>query len=218
MSMSGNMPEDSDISMNSSVPGMLPKNSSLSVLEALKSRFDDVFDIDSVFAYDFAEFFNFCRYLGYYGYSPKGFRGRLQSPAEFVEHHLGNCWDQTELQREWFALHHQKTQTFLLYYYVSDDFCPSHSILTYQKDGKWHWFEPMCYGKGEDYVGIHEYVNKNALLSDFRAVFGRFGQQNGVIPEEIIDDKWSLYQYDRPKYGISDEEFYRHCRTGRKIW
>lgn len=201
------------ISTNSDIP---QKNGPMSALEALQGRFESVFDINTVLQYNFADFFDFCRYLGYYGYKTDGFDGRLQAPGEFVRHHLGNCWDQTELQREWFNQHSKKTRTFLLYYYLSDDFCPSHSILTYQEDGKCCWFEPMCYGKGENYIGIHEYSDENALLSDFRTIFERFGRQTGTLPGEMNNDKWSLYRYDQPRYGISDVEFYQHCQKGDK--
>lgn len=194
------------------------KNGSESALEALRSRFRGVFDIGTVLQYNFADFFDFCRYLGYYGYKPDGFDGRLQAPADFVKHHIGNCWDQTELQREWFEKHGYQVQTFLLYYYVTDNLCPSHSILTYQKDRKWYWFEPMCYGENEDYVGVHKYASRSTLLEDFKTVFMRFGQQLGILPDIIDTERWSLYRYLQPKYGISDLEFYDFCRTGRRIW
>lgn len=194
------------------------KNGPESILKALQGRFGAVFDIDTVLQYNFADFFDFCRYLGYYGYKPDGFDGRLQAPADFVKHHIGNCWDQTELQREWFKRHGYDFKTYFLYYYIRDDFCPSHSILAYRENGKWYWFEPMFYGADEDYVGVHEYMNENELLTDFRAKFLHYGQQTGLLPHKIDNGGGSLYEYSRPEYGISDVEFYNFCRTGRKIW
>lgn len=194
------------------------KNSPRSALEALQGRFGDVFDIGIVLQYNLADFFDFCRYLGYFGYRPRGFNGRLQAPAEFIEHHLGNCWDQTELQREWFQRHGYDFKTYLLYYYLSDDSCPSHSILVYRENGKWFWFEPMFYGASEDYIGIHDYASESELLDDFGAKFLDYGQQTGLLPHKIDKGKRSLYEYLRPKYGINDAEFYDFCRMGRKIW
>lgn len=40
--------------------------------EAPREQFGDVFDIDTVLGYDFGEFFDFCQYLGRYGYDPGG--------------------------------------------------------------------------------------------------------------------------------------------------
>lgn len=196
---------------------MPAKNGPVGALEALQGRFGDVFDVDIVLGYDFAEFFDFCQFLGYYGYKPRGFEGKLQSPRELVAHQVGNCWDQTELQREWFERHGYQIKTYLLYYYLNDDCCPSHSILTYRDDrGEWCWFEPMLCGTAVEYSGIHRYASEAELLQDFQQIFARFGQKSGLLPERLQAGKWSLYEYERPKYGISDSEFYAHCRRGKR--
>lgn len=75
------------------VAGMASKNGLVGAIEALRDRFGGVFDIDIVLGYEFAEFFDFCQYLGYFGYNAGGFAGKLQSPIELVRHHVGNCWD-----------------------------------------------------------------------------------------------------------------------------
>lgn len=196
---------------------MVAKNGLVGALEALRGRFDRVFDIDIVLAYEFAVFFDFCRYLGYFGYKADGFAGRLQSPRELVRHHVGNCWDQTELQRWWFENRGYSVQTYLLYYYLTDDCCPSHSILAYRDGDEWCWFEPMFCGTAVEYCGVHRYVDEDELLKDLRRVFALNGQQTGRLPEELEEKRWALYEYTRPEYGVSDTEFYNHCREGRKL-
>ena len=196
--------------------GMASKNGLVGALEALRDRFRGVFDIDIVLGYEFAEFFDFCQYLGYFGYNAGGFAGKLQSPVELVQHHVGNCWDQTELQREWFEERGYDVRTYLLYYYLTDDCCPSHSILVYQDGDAWCWFEPMFCGTKVEYSGVHRYESEEELLQDLKRVFALNGQRTGMLPKKLEDERWALYEYTRPKYGISDEEFYNHCRTGRK--
>lgn len=141
----------------------------------------------------------------------------LQSPVELLENQIGICWDQTELQRAWFASQGIPTATYFLYYYLSDDNCPSHSILTFMQNGKPHWFEPMFKNTKVYYTGIHSYDSLEQLLADFRTVFIRNGQASGILPTDFHLKNIELYRYDRPTYGISGNEFYNHCRTGDKI-
>lgn len=234
---------------NNALGGIVRKSALLGAQEGLEGHFANVFDIDIVLGYKMAEFFDFCRYLTFYGYKADGFEGKLSAPEELVRNHVGNCWDQTELQREWFEKHGHEVKIYLLYYYVRDDLCPSHSILAFRgkssdfggedgtkkglkqgfrdgfKEGKWYWFEPMFGrsqgdsgdGLGVEYAGIHEYDSERELLADFWRVFGLNGQRTGKLPEKLEKERWALYEYERPEYGISDVEFYNHCRMGRKI-
>jgi len=180
-------------------------------------RFEKVRDLETVLKYDFEEFFEFCQFLCLYGYRAEGFAGRLQSPEELVQRQVGNCWDQTELQREWFERHGYEVWTYLLYYYVTDDFCPSHSILAYRENGKWVWFEPMFCGTAVEYLGVHRYESEAELLEDLRRVFALNGQKSGMLPDKLEDERWVLYEYTRPEYGVGDVEFYEHCRRGRRF-
>lgn len=206
--------------------GIGRKSGPQSVQEGLRGRFSEVFDIDIVLGYKMAEFFDFCRYLTLYGYKADGFDGKLSSPEKLARNQVGNCWDQTELQREWFEKHDYEVRTYLLYYYIRDDFCPSHSILVFRGGARWYWFEPMFARNRKDsvddwtsveYAGIHEYESERELLADFRRVFALNGQKTGRLPKILEEKRWALYEYTKPKYGISDAEFYEHCREGRKI-
>ena len=141
----------------------------------------------------------------------------LQSPAELLQNQIGICWDQTELQRAWFSSQGIPVETYFLYYYISDDNCPSHSILTFTKHGKPHWFEPMFKNTAVYYAGIHGYDSIDDLLAHFRTKFVRNGQASGFLPADFHLENLELYRYSRPTYGISGPEFYNHCRTGERI-
>lgn len=194
--------------------GIAQKSALLSSQGALGGHSACVFDIDGVLRLDFDEFFDFCQKINY---RAEGFAGKLQSPEEFVEHRVGNCWDWTELQRRWFEHHKYEINTYLLYYRASEDCYPSHSILAYRKDGKWFWFEPMFHDTKVKFSGVHEYNSEDEMLEEFKEVFTRNGQLAGFLPRELTDDKWVLYEYNQPEYGLTDEEFYNHCSKGRRI-
>lgn len=176
------------------------------------------------------DFYNFCQNLPYGWIDHQGNKHRgvnnsneyfLQSPAEVLKNQIAICWDQTELQRAWFTMHGIPTETYFLYYYLSDNNCPSHSILVFykdgQKDGKPYWFEPMFHNTEVYYSGIHSFDSITELLNNLRTKFIRNGQASGLLPKDFQLENLELHQYQQPTYGISDAEFYEHCRRGPKI-
>ena len=130
----------------------------------------------------------------------------LQSPKEMIHHKVGICWDQVELERYYFKNHHFKIQTFFIVYY--DDKCPTHTFLTYEKNGKFYWFEHSW----EKYKGIHEYPNQEELFYDVNQKFIEWEIHTSFEPQNL-----RLYEYQKPKYHISVADFYKHCEHGKII-
>lgn len=171
------------------------------------------------------EFFELCKRIRY-GWvddggqvfdAPDYSRYGLQMPQETVERGYGICWDQTELQRFWFKENDYKFKTFLLYYYVSDDYCPSHSFLTYFDDNKWCWFEPMFHETKVKHCGIYQYDSLDELLADVIQKYAEVAIAEGMLPRGLKRQNWNLYEYESPEFGASDREFYEYCRKGKKI-
>ncbi len=197
---------------------MAGKSGAVGCVDDVEGHFEAKVDIDDVLMMDFWEFFDFCHELTLDGYKADGYAGKLQSPEDFVRHRVGNCWDQTELQRAWFERHGYKVKTYLLYYRLQEDCWPGHSILAFREGEKWLWFEPMFSGVAAvQYSGVHEYASERRMLEDFWRVFKENGQQMGMLPERLENEKWALYEYTRPEYGIGDVGFYDHCRRGKRI-
>lgn len=174
---------------------------------------------------DLTGFFEFCRNLEYGWADQDGKRHHgvndnryyLQSPADLLESRIGICWDQTELQRAWFETHGYEVKTYLLYYELSEDCWPSHSILVYRDAGKFCWFEPMFNGEKVYYCGIHKYDSLNELLGKLRTNFTKNAQAMELLSQYPELSRFQLYEYERPTYGLNDQEFYRHCLRGRRI-
>ena len=125
----------------------------------------------------------------------------LQSPEEVIQSSLGVCWDQVELERYYFK---DNINTYFIVNYDNNE-NPTHTFLTYQKDNKYYWFEHSF----ELYRGIHEYNSLNELLLDVKNKFISFNK--------IDEDNISIYEYTKPSYGITCEEFYQHATSGKEI-
>lgn len=89
---------------------------------------------------------------------------RLQSPRTTIERQIGVCWDQVEVEREWFIKH--SIPHFVVYIEIDDgEGCPSHTCLIYKNPGdsqNVYWFE-HSWGQ---FRGIHEYDRLNECISD----------------------------------------------------
>lgn len=128
----------------------------------------------------------------------------LQTPNEVIKNKVGVCWDQVELERYYFKNNYNVKTYFIVYY--DGGKCPTHTFLTFEKNNKYYWFEHSW----QTFRGIHEYDNLESLLVDVRDKF-----VNDFIDVNIGDVY--VYKYDKPKYHISVQDFYKHCGNGKCI-
>lgn len=130
----------------------------------------------------------------------------FQSPEEVIESKTGICWEQVELERLYFEEENIEIETYFIVYYNNN--CPSHAFLIYEEKNKYYWFEHSW----EIYKGIHEYNSKDELLRDVRDKFIKI-----EISSQYDSKNLCIYKYNKPKYGISCIEFYKHCESGENI-
>lgn len=132
---------------------------------------------------------------------------RLQSPKEIIKSNLGVCWDQVELERYYFKNSVLKLETYFIVYYDNQK-CPTHTFLIYEKNNKYYWFEHSW----KKFKGIYEYDTKLDLLSDVKKKFTKI-----ELNDNYDKDNLKIYNYTKPKYNISVDEFIKHCENGINI-
>lgn len=131
----------------------------------------------------------------------------LQSPNDIIKSEVGVCWDQVELERYYFANVNVSIKTFFIVHYDNDK-CPTHTFLIYEKNDKYYWFEHSW----EKFRGIHKYDSLINLLNDIKNKFICYELHN-----EYNKNNLKIYEYNKPKYNISVQEFYKHCESGKLI-
>lgn len=129
----------------------------------------------------------------------------LLSPEELLLKKCGVCWDQVELERKLFEEFKMKCTTYFIYIDDNNNL-PSHTFLTFNYNNKVYWFEHSWY----EYKGIHEYNNINDLLKDLIDKFIK-SRENEIETDNGYNIL--IYQYNKPKYHISCDEFYKYIRT-----
>lgn len=131
----------------------------------------------------------------------------LQSPFELDKSKIGVCWDQVEYEREYFKQNNINSETYFLIYFGESNF-PTHTFITFKEEEKHYWFEHSW----EPYQGIHEYKSEIGLLRDVKLKFIKSESIDETNYQNII-----IYKYYAPQYGISADEFQKHCEKGEKI-
>ncbi len=131
----------------------------------------------------------------------------LQSPKETIKSKVGVCWDQVELERYYFKGNDWNIKTYFIVHY-DDDKCPTHTFLTFEKQGKYYWFEHSW----ERFKGIHGYNTIQELLFDVKDKFIKY-ELNNNYNENCLN----IYNYKKPKNHLNILEFYKHCESGVKI-
>lgn len=128
----------------------------------------------------------------------------LQNPREVIKNKVGVCWDQVELERYYLKANNWNIKTYFLVHY-DENKCPTHTFLTYEKNNHYYWLEHAW----ESFKGIHEYKTLKELLLDIKNKFIKYELNSNYKKENLV-----LYEYKRPKYHISVQEFYKHCESG----
>lgn len=75
---------------------------------------------------------------------------RLSSPTRLLQVKRGNCFDQVELERDWFLKNGYNVKTFYIWFELPYDNTYSiHTYLAFFDKGKWFYFEHSDYRKRE---------------------------------------------------------------------
>lgn len=127
---------------------------------------------------------------------------KFKSGLDVVRLGYGHCWDQVEIERDWFSKHNYEFKTLFIY---SDSDFPyvCHTYLVYKDNDKWNWFEHADNGN----KGIHKMNSLEETILLQRETSIKFNQSIGFpINDETIKTIY-IYEYTPPRIGCSNQEF-----------
>ena len=134
---------------------------------------------------------------------------RVQNAEQLLKSKTGICWDQVELEREWFSKHNYNFATIFIWFSVEykNDY-PTHSFLIYEENNKWYWFENAFF----DETGIHEYSSKEETINSIKKIFFNYAIENGwAKPEDI---KYIMTnEYSKLKDNLTVQEYLDHVTS-----
>lgn len=127
----------------------------------------------------------------------------LSSPSHTLKNGYGQCFDQVELERDWFVKNGYDCKTLYITFLVSGiNSYPVHAYLAFKNHGKWYWFE-HCDKANK---GIHEYESLEELITDQMTKHIYFTDRFNPLDDDILDCL-HIFDYKSPIYGLSKKGF-----------
>jgi len=130
---------------------------------------------------------------------------RLSSPEELIKNGYGHCWDQVELERDWFLKHDYECKTFYIWVELPyNNPYYTHTYLVYKDQDKWCYFEHP----DSEQRGIHEFDSLEEAVEYQKNIHISRNRRRGLTDEELQNLK--IYEYSVPKFGCNFYEFIDH--------
>lgn len=127
----------------------------------------------------------------------------LSSPERLIKVGYGHCFDQVELERDWFTKHNYKFNTYyIMFLFDHPNDYSTHTFLIYEENNKWYLFEHSDFFDR----GIHEFTSLNeALLYKMNRHIEYNRKYNKVEEEEI--SHLHIFEYAKPLINSTFTEF-----------
>lgn len=138
----------------------------------------------------------------------------LSSPERLIKVKHGHCFDQVELERDWFTKHNYIIHTYYIMFVLPyENPYTTHTFLIYEENSKYYYFEHSDYYNR----GIIEFDSlEEALLYRQRKQISSNKEQHNMTEEEISSLK--IFEYSKPPYGITMDDFITLIlKTGQEI-
>ncbi len=157
---------------------------------------------------------------GFYGINNKVYEGNSDNFDEafdkywilcdkdrILKYRYGNCYDQVELERDWFKKNNYEFKTFFIFFNIgsSNDYF-THTYLAYKDNNKWYYFEHA------DYLnrGIKEFDDLETLKLYQKDLFISFNKKMGKIINNNIISKIRIIEYNIKRHNCNSDDFYNY--------
>ncbi len=140
----------------------------------------------------------------------------LANKDKVLKYGLGQCFDQTELERAWFKENNYEFKTiFIWFLFEYENTYPTHSYLIY-KDKETHKY---CYFEHADYEnrGIYRFDSYEEAIRYQMEKHIEYTEKCGNIVDNDVMKHLHIYEYDVSKYGISFEEYIDNILDSKEI-
>ncbi len=138
---------------------------------------------------------------------------RLSSPERLIKVGYGHCYDQVELQRDWFKKHNYKFKTFYIMFVLPyDNTYSTHTYLVFENEGKYYYFEHS----DSNNKGIHEFESYEDAINYQMKKYIENNKQRNIVDEEKLKCL-HVYEYDNPVYGCTMNEFIDHVLSNSNV-
>lgn len=141
----------------------------------------------------------------------------LCDAERYLKYGYGTCWDQVELERDWFTKNNYEFKTiFIWFLFEKENSYLTHTYLVY-KDKETNQY---CYFEHADYNnrGIHSFNTYEEAIEYQKAKHIQFNEICGNVINEDVLNHLVIYEFNQPKYGCSMEEYINNIFCSKIIY
>lgn len=128
---------------------------------------------------------------------------KLSSPKRLIKVGYGNCFDQVELERDWFINNGYEAKTFYIWFELPyKNSYTTHTYLVYKDREKYYYFEHSDLSNR----GIYEFNSYEEAIKYQKNKHILHNKGFNKVREKELESI-HIYEYDKPKYGLNFNEF-----------
>lgn len=139
---------------------------------------------------------------------------KLSCPEKLIQVGYGHCFDQVELERDWFSRNGYSFKTYyIMFAFDEPNDYSTHTFLIYEENGEWKIFEHADYFN----KGIHKFATlEEALLFEMNHHI-EVNRKYNEINEEVVK-RLRVVEYTRPVENVDFQGFIDNVvETGKDI-
>ena len=126
----------------------------------------------------------------------------LENYDDVLRTNIGNCFDMTEFEREWFTRNGYTVHTYFeMVALPYENIYPTHSFLVFEDNGKYYHFEYSDFNNR----GIHEYDSIDSLLESQYESYLKYLDEFNITEEE--KEHIILKSFAKPKEHMGAKEY-----------
>lgn len=138
----------------------------------------------------------------------------LSDSKKLLKCGYGHCWDQVELERDWFSKQGYEFKTFYIMFVLDyDNSYATHTYLIYRKENKYYYFENADYKNR----GIYEFNSYEEAIRYQREKHIEYNKEIGNKIDEEILKSLKIYEYKKPKPGLTMQEFINYVLSSKEV-
>ena len=140
----------------------------------------------------------------------------LKSTEDIIKTGYAHCWDQTELERDWFKKNNYEFKTIFVIFLHNTKYpyvCHSYLIYKDKNTNTWNWFEHADYQNR----GIHSFDSAEKCILAQRCSHIEFNKSIGYPVDEEIINCLHMYEYQKPKEKCNNKEYFDNIFSEKSI-
>ena len=138
----------------------------------------------------------------------------LASPEYILKFGIGHCWDQVELERDWFTKHNYEFKTIFIWFeFDYENNYSTHTYLIYKDNNDYCYFEHADYNN----KGIHRFKSyEDAIKYQYNKHIDYNKSIGNIVTNKEIKHI-HIYEYNNPKYSSNMSEFIDYILNSKEI-